>query len=247
MFEKLLSAHVEIKGRLEISNSGAFVSNRFLLELYHILTLDCDHHMLLDALHNLLSTYKDELEKIRWELARTPTKLIVVKYSRQLYSGRSEEFIGLQTRDGSYRFSIGTAYCPDYVPDLDKESDGDTVWCLCTQEQARNLRGVITSCWNETDSLVDWITAILDPPQKDKDTDQLPVSQQSSIETDQLPDTQQTPKQLIYDYIQTNAPVKTAQILSQEFAGRSRTFALLKELEREDKIQKESHGFYNTV
>ena len=177
MFEKLLSAHAEIKERLEISNSGAFVSNRFLLELYEIIKFDCDHHTLLDALHNLLSTYKDELERVRWELARVPTMLIVVKYSRQLYSGRSEEFIGLQTCDGSYRFSIDAAYCPDYVPDLDKESDGDTVWCLCTQEQARALQCFITPCWSETDSLVDWITAILDPPQKDKDTDQPPASQ----------------------------------------------------------------------
>ena len=41
--------------------------------------------------------------------------------------------------------------------------------------------------------------------------------------------------------------MRVTKCLSQKFAGRSRTFALLKELEREDKIQKESHGFYNTV
>lgn len=50
-----------------------------------------------------------------------------------------------------------------------------------------------------------------------------------------------------YDYIQTNEPVKTADILAQKITGRSHTFARLKDLEREDKIYKVAHGIYNTV
>lgn len=248
LFEKLLSAETDIKARLEISEMSTFVSDKFLIALRDIILLHSDDpSRLLEELHALVDKYENKLERIRWELARIPTTLIVKKYSRPLNSGIMEHFIGLRTHDGSHEFSRNAPYWPDYVPDLENKADKDTVWCLCSQEQARELQCFIVPCWDETDSLVDWITDILRPTQQEKDTDSSQTPQQSSIETDPLPDTQPSRKQLIYDYIQTNAPVETSQILEQKFAGRSRTFAILKDLEQEDKIHKLRHGVYEPL
>jgi len=226
LFDKLLSAQVDIKKRLTISNRGAFVSDGFLTELYNILLFNRNQRQILERLQKLLSTYKYSLETIRWELTYIPTPLIVSKHHRNIYD-RAEEFIGLKTQDGSYEFSLRSAYCPDYVPELDKRTDGEPVWCLCSEQQARNLERSITPCWSKTDSLVDWIRELLHPTQ--------------------LTDTQRTPKELIYHYIQSHSDMTTADILSQKFAGRSRTFKILKDLERDNKIEKKQHGIYNTV
>ncbi|MYF97684.1 hypothetical protein F4212_00905 [Candidatus Poribacteria bacterium] len=249
--EKLFSAAADIRKRLDGHEARQFVSDTFLRNLENIIfkAREGTYSTREDLWVHLLS-YKEDLERIRWELARIPVAFMVVKHSRPVGAGGSEEqVIGLKTSDTETTFSLDAANCPDYVPDLETLSDGDTLWCLCSQQQARNLQRDTYPSWQETDSVIDWIVAFVDPvwlPPEMKAPVPIQTTQHHSIETPKCPDTQLTPSQRIYDYIQTHAPVSTDDILAQRYAGRSRTFAILKALQRNDKIEKVAHGMYQT-
>lgn len=227
--EKVILARSDIISRLDVIGRYGFVSDRFLTSLLEALDTAGDNiSELREAMADILSSYASDLERIRFELARIPVVFQVVKITRTTQYGTSVDFIGL--KQGDYEFSLESALCPDWVPSVETLHHRDPVWCLCTAEQARNLHLPTVPCWSETDSLLDWIAASV-----------------ATQTLDPVADTPLTAQSKIYQYIVENSPVKTGNILAQQFAGKSQTHRILRTLEAADKIEKIKHGCYIAI
>lgn len=251
IMQKLLSAQADITKRLQGHTERQFISDTFLRELNNILSHAREvknKHILQDKLWDHLLTYKTDLQRIQYEIARIPAMFIVKKQLSHRGNGyQTIESIGLKTPHNQRTLHPQEQDYPEDVPELETLSDGDTVWCLCSPKQVSDLGYTLLPCWPETDSLVNWITQYLQNDTEPEMENPLPKEQQTTIPTFKTDIEQKvTPKQRIYHYIQTHAPVSTDDILAQRFAGRSRTFAILKALQRDDKIEKVAHGVYQT-
>ena len=262
MIGRLVGEKHRIKERYEGYGDRAWVSDKFLYKISNILE---KHHddisgsrmrpdRIIEALRTFLSDYQKDLERIRYELARIPAAFIVVKTTRYnpITEQEDVDFIGLKTPDGKYEFALQSEECPDYVPDLQTLPNGHKVWCLCSQQQASRLSIYPLPYWQENDSPVEWIIKYVEMTGSAENDNASQPPHTTTPPTVRTPptvqtDTDLTPTQLIYHYIRDNAPVSTADMLQQKFAGRSRTFAILKDLERDQKIEKTAHGVYKTV
>lgn len=258
--KKLYSALSDIQKRLAEHRTRQFISDRFLTDVVNrTLEIREDTTRTQDKLTTLLSTYQTDLDNIRFELARVPIEFTVTQVIyRYTYYGTPQYQVGIQR--GYFKYLPDANDRPDYVPSLKEKKVGDRVWCLCSKQQANQLGAPEIPTWSETDSIVDWITKSVTPTEREKaPIIQLPgkepyIEKSRTIQTDTTPtpppiqtETDLTPTQRIYRYIRDTQPVTTAEILQQQFAGRSRTFAILKSLERDQKIEKKQHGVYNTV
>lgn len=228
LLEKLFSAQADIKRRVDAHPLSTFISQEFLKQLNNILETHRDHITGMDeALRWLLSTYDTDLRGIRVELARIPVEFKVVSLvHRYSYYGTPQYTRGLE--HGNYK------YIPHNMSSLDDLCIGDSVWRLISKETVNELEDVpYIPCWNAYDSPVDWIIEYLKT-----------ASPTENESTAVQKDTELTPTQRIYQYIRNNRGVATRDILAQKFAGRSRTFEILKTLQRDGKIEKDSHGVY---
>lgn len=220
--EKLFAAQSAIKKRLtaqdRLLDGSVFVSDRFLIQLYNILEAHRENIKGIDAsLRMLLAAFDTYLNKIRYELSQIPVEFVVVSIVSR-YTLYGTPETGLALQHGEHKSPL---------PDAGKRQVGERVWSLCSRQQADEMSAPYLPNWNAYDTPLDWIIAF--------------------VETDEPADTDLTKAALIYRYIVTNCPVGSRAILEQNFAKRSRTFAILKQLERDGKIEKNAHGVYNTV
>lgn len=240
--KKIFSAQSDIKRRLHESGNIRFVSDRFLHDLLNVLDNVRNIYKLGEELESLLS--RDNLDTIRYELARIPVRFSVVKDMRD-GSGSIGENIGLQRND--FRFPLNPSdyryrsdCVPDYIPDLETYHHSDPVWCLCSQKQAQRYQ-VDVPCWSETDSLVDWIRECF----KKEVSDVTPEI--SAVVSESVEETELTSKERIYQYIVQNSPVSTCDLLAQKFVGKSQTHNLRNQLLTEGKIKEVKLGVYTVV
>lgn len=247
--EKILSAQADIEKRLAAHRLSKWDSHFFLLRLYNIVVLRSNFPKSMNVeLQELLSRFQFRLSTIRWELARIPIELCAEKYKSRNYPHKGyKEIINFRLEDKDkqyfeqYTLTLEEAACLDYMPSLETlletNRNHHKFWCLAEKPLPIPLPLPDTPYWDEEDSLVEWITQYVETTLADPDQAIKLRPVQSDL----------TPTERIYNYIQMKSPVATADILARQFASRSRTFAILKDLEREDKIKKEKHGVYMTI
>lgn len=250
----------DITQRLGYKIRQEFVSDKFLSLLHEKLEAAADNPtLLLQAFDTALSSYKTDLDRIRWELARCPVLFQVVNEIRyDPYSYRQNTpYVGLQR--------VGRAFSVEDVQfkegalprDISEYENMDTVWFLYSAEQAKMIQQD-TASWSEDNSLVDWMIEFVNTdrerevPRIVKLAALLNIRVRSwafyraSVEplSATAPDETASPTEHIFHFIQTNAPVRTGDILAEGFAGRSHTHRILKSLEAADRIEKAGHGLY---
>ena len=249
--KKIFYAIHDIKKRLQNNNNSIrFVSDRFLQELLIVLDTAENIYKFAEALERLLSQY--DLDKIRYQLARVPMAFSVVK-DMQGGTGSIRENIGLKRDDIRYTlnpsdYRYRSENVPDYVPDLETSHHSDTVWCLCSETQAKRYQvDIDIPCWHETDSLVDWMRECIQREVQDANSEVAEKTQEPSVVSEPVEETELTSKERIYQYHVKNSPVTTSDLLAQKFVGRSQTLNLRSELEAEGKIKKLKHGGYTAI
>jgi len=253
----------DITQRLGYNFRQEFVSDKFLYLLHKKLEAAADNPtLLLQAFDTALSTYKTDLEKIRWELARCPVNFMVVneiRYDPYSYP-QNKPYVGLQRPRRA--FSVKDLQFEDgALPrDISEYQNGSWVWFLYSAEQAKIIQQD-TPSWAEDNSLVDWMIEFVKTDREKKvprivqQSDMLNIRVTSwafyraSVEplSDSAPDETVSSTDRIYHFIKTNAPVRTRDILAQAFAGRSHTHRILKSLEAADRIEKAGHGIYKAI
>lgn len=213
------------------------------------------------AVFHSVSEHSD-LRAVRFELSRIPVWYRLCAYSVVSANNISKyEAFGVRSVNG-HLFEVGSRRCPKEVLPVDFGKDayrrGICVLCFYPIELATALG--IDSCvrWSVSDSIVDWILDF-------SKTEGLRTDPRLSVEqmTDDvcytfsyrgtapsIPDKDLEALSLsdrLYAFIVKNAPVSTKELLSQQVASRRQTFNQLRQLERDDKIEKVSHGVYIAI
>ena len=214
------------------------------------------HTAFLDAMRN-----NTDLEQVKWELARIPIPFLL-KYSHQYYPDIKEEIEGMVAQNDKHSFIVGSQDCPKNVfpndiSDLDQYVKlGIPVWCYYPVTLAHEKGIEIVKTWTEEDSFVDWLTDFLKPEDteaaiqidnhQDTENTSYTLYLPSETNTDKLDTGQQDLASIeqIYHFICQHAPVRTQEILEQNFAQRMQVFRHLKKLDRENRIEKVKHGVY---
>lgn len=244
--KKLFQAEDKIKRRLHENNRHfRFESDRFLHELLNVLDTVGNIYKLAEELKRLL--LRDDLDKIRYELARIPVLFRVVK-DMQGGSGSIHENIGLQRDD--FRFSLNPSdyryhsnNVPDYIPNLETHHHSDPAWCLCSEAQAKRYQ-VDIPFWRETDSLVDWILACIKKEVNDEGSDATEAPQETTVVSETVEETELTSKERICQYIVENSPVPFRNILALGIVRKSQALKILGELIDAGRIENPKRGIY---
>ena len=204
------------------------------------------------------SDYSD-LPAVRFELSRIPIWYRLCVYS-VLSANKISKYdaYGVRTVEGQM-FEVGSRWCPREVLPLnfgkDAYKNGLCVQCLYPVELAKALGIDIGVRWSVSDSIVDWICdfskteGLRGDPRLSIEQIGSDVCYKFSYRGTALSlSTQESAVVSLVDkllgYIVENAPVSTADILSQQFVSRRQTFNLIRQLEKADKIERVGHGVY---
>jgi len=199
------------------------------------------------------------IDKVRFELSRIPVWYRLCAYRKLSANGMTRiDAFGVRTLSGE-TIEVGSVGCPkDVLPrSFNRHAyDKNTcVQCFYPVDLARTMGLDGYPSWSVSYSLVDWILRF-------SQTEGLRTSPRLFVEeTDgdirytfsycdsalsnadgALSDVSSLDR--IYQFIVENAPVSTAEILSQEFVSRRQTFNQIRELEQADKIERVGHGQY---
>ncbi len=238
------------------------VSEAFSRDVLQVLDADS---LCVSSLCDVIGLYLDDIDRIRKELSRVPVRFVYRSYGHVNYRCPIPPLIisyGLQR--GVYHYAVGSEECPSSVLPVSEEhlSVGQVVWCLYPVDLASRCSFPLVSVWSEADSLVDMLLGVYQVDSasvrcevsREADNDVLwhfsIVSQSAATETHSVSRVQSlegTPKEQILAYVREHGVVSASELQAQGFCGRSRLFAILRELQREDKIDQPKYGFYEAL
>ena len=212
----------------------------------------------------LLKADDDEefMTQMSWELAR------IVVPAKLLYQSGETWYIELTDDYNVLRPELGSAGFPysllgDYDTSqfcrglslelffLPTELEAEKLFLATKTVANKDRRNVKT--WDPSDSLVHWVIEFAES----QGASARPMIRRIGIGDDiqwsfYLPSKDKsrdyfTPKENILRFITQQAEVSTSQLLYINYCGRRRTFDILRELQKEDRIENRGHGRYAVI
>lgn len=200
-----------------------------------------------------------DLRAVRVELSRIPIWYRLCAYSVLSANKISKyEAFGVRSVSG-HLFEVGSRRCPKEVLPVNFGKDayrqGVCVLCFYPVKLATSLGIARCVRWSISDSIVDWICdfsqteGLRSEPRLVIERQDSDVCYKFSYRGTALsiPDKDLECLSLsdrLYAFTVKNAPVSTQALVSEQIASRRQTFNLIRQLEKEDKIEKVKHGVY---
>lgn len=243
MFERTIQ-NSDLKARLDIVGTRARAPESCLWLRALVSALESLHNS--DAsstmIHRTLCHLPTSTPRLRWELSRIP---VLHEIDRQwLLEGRRHVSCAGIWHNGKF-YTVGNAICPESVfwqYEHKKDSLRGAVWCFYAPNDTSSIYLPKLETWSETDSIVDWIGLFVDNPYTYS-------AQIRSVDEEihcRISDNR-TASENILDFITEHAPVNTARILEQNFAGSRHVYKILRKLQFADKIERIQHGLYTAI
>jgi hypothetical protein len=250
-----------------VNGGGKSVSEKWLTLLFMDLENAGESETeLCQAMCQAADCFKDDestelFDRVSWELARIPVG------AKAVWQNGTQWFIEIQEDEQLIRTELGSREAPvlgmpDYILDRFYTGRRLQLFYLPDQLQRAGLevasRGMLrkernVKTWDFTDSLVHWIMefaksqgASTQPNIRKRETEEgtqwifyLPSKDRIRK--------QLTPIQNILRFIRHQKEVSTQQLLYIKYCQDRRTYDILRELQRRDKIEKVGHGRYAIV
>lgn len=198
-------------------------------------------------------------DQMSWELAR------VVVPARVLYNSGETWYIKLTDDHQVLQPDLGSPGFPyallgDYDTSLFCRGHSIRLFFLPAELKAERLEvatkgasrqhRLLVKTWESSDSVVDWVIEFAKSQGRSARPSIRCLGTGDAVEWHFYLPSKDTfldrfsPKENILRFIQQQGEVSTEQLLYINYCGRSRTFSILKQLVREDRIEKKAHGRY---